>query len=130
MTRPLVTYPDVERQAVDDLTDDLAELGESASVGVGVPPNWTADDGAHLQVDCDGTPVDRHPVAQFSTIRVTAWAASPTEAKRLANLAHGLLLARLPYSPLTGLLPAHDPGHDAELASFTVRATVRSEPIT
>ena len=57
------------------------------------------------------------------------WAASPTTAKRLAHLAHGLLLARLPYRPLTGLLPGHDDGHDAELSSFTVRAHVRSIPI-
>lgn len=127
MSRLLVTYPDVEQAAKDHLKTDLAD--EDCTVGIGLPTTWTTANDPHVQVACDGTPGDLHPIAQQSTIRVTVWAKSTSEAKRLANLAHGYLLARGAYSKLTGLLPAPDPDHKAELASFTVRATVRSTPI-
>lgn len=127
--RPVVTYPDVERQAVDDLDDALGDLGETVTVGIGVPTDWTPGDTTHAQVALDGTPRDLHPVAQQSTIRVTVWASGPTEAKRVANLAHGLLLALPSYKRLTGLLATRDPQTRADLASFTVRANVRSTPI-
>lgn len=125
MTRPAVTYPDAEEQVIDDLTEDL----EDCTVGLGLPAGWTTDSPPHLQVTSDGSPTERHPVAHRPTIRVTVWAKYTPDAKALAQKARGLLLARPGYRPLTGLQPAHDPDHDAELASFTVRATVRSTPI-
>ena len=132
MTRPLVTYPDPERAVVDHLIDALAD--EDVTVGVGVPTDWDKADDPHIQVACDGTPLDEHPVAHRTTIRIVAWSSSTSEAKRLALLAHGHLLGDPTgdihsVTPLTGLLPASDPGHDAELASFTVRVRVRSTPI-
>lgn len=126
--RPLVTYPDAERIAVDDLTADIADLDETATVGVGVPADWTRDSDPHLQLAIDGTS-DDHPIAQRHTLRVTARARDATEAKRVAHLAHGLLLARHQYRALTGIFTTRDPDSGAELASFTVRATVRSIPI-
>lgn len=125
--KPLVTYPDVEEMAVDHLAADLEDL--DCTVGIGLPATWSTESDPHVQVAFDGTPTDEHPIRQRSTLRIVVWAATTSAAKELANLAHGLLLARHPYRPLTGLLPAHDDEHDAELASFTVRATVRSIPI-
>lgn len=125
MSNLLRTYPDVERQMVDDLTEDL----EDCTVGIGLPDGWTTGSDPHVQVACDGTPRDFHPVAQQPTMRVTVWAKRTTDAKALAQLAHGYILARGGYTQLLGLLPAHDIEHDAELASFTVRATARSVPI-
>ena len=127
MTKPLVTYPDPERAVVDHLTDAIDDV----TVGVGVPTDWVRTDDPHIQVACDGTPVDEHPIAHRTTIRVVVWAASTSEAKRLALEAHGHLLTGWgddlhSVTPLTGLLPAHDDDHDAELASFTVRVRVRS----
>lgn len=120
------TYPDVERAAVDHLA---ADFGEGVPVVIGLPSGWDRDSDPVVSVNLDGTPRDRHPAAQFPTIRVTVWARKATDAKRIAQEAHGLLLERRQYQPLTGLLPAHDPDHDAELASFTVRATTRAVPI-
>lgn len=131
MAPPLVTYPDVEHLVVDLLDAAL----DDCTVGVGVPDDWTPADGPHLQVACDGT-VDEHPISQRHTVRLTAWSSSPTEAKALMHLAHGHLLASSgrdglsTVSPLTGLLPAFDDDHRAELASCTVRVRVRSTPIT
>lgn len=122
-----VTYPDVELMAKGHLVTDLAD--EDCTVSLGIPTSWETGQDPHVSVTCDGTPIDLHPVAQQSTLRITVWADGATEAKRLANLAHGLLLARGAYKRLTGLLTAHDDNHDAELASFTLRATVRSTPI-
>lgn len=124
-----VTYPDPERQAVDDLTDAFADQGETVTVGIGVPTDWTPGDTTHVQVAWDGTPRDLHPVALRPTLRITVWASGPSEAKRVALLAHGLLLARGQYHQLTGPFPTRDPQTRADLASFTVRATVRSEPL-
>lgn len=128
MSRPLVTYPDAERLVVDLLTADLT--GETCTIGIGIPADWTADSDPHLQVALDGTPIDEHPIRQLATVRVTAWARNPTAAKTLAQLAHGHLLTHFEISRLTGLLRASDEDHQAELASFTVRASVRSTPIT
>lgn len=135
MTRLAVTYPDVERLVRNYLADELDAIGETCTVRVGVPPNWTPASGSHLQVDLDGTPTGTHPIIVNATVRLVAWAANTTEAKRLAALAQGLLLAHPGGDGisvtqfLTGVLPARDPESRAEIASTTSRVTVRSEPI-
>lgn len=132
--KPAVTYPDPERAFVDLLTELLDD--ESVTVGVGVPDGWQPSTGDHIQVSWDGTPLEEHPIAIYPTLRIVAWSASTTEAKRLAMLCQGLLLAHTGGSsvgairPLTGPQPARDPDTRAELAAITVRATVRSTPIT
>lgn len=130
--KPTVTYPDVERAVRDALATAIAPYEPTVTVGVGVPSDWTIMSAPHLQVALDGTPGMAHPVYAYSTVRVVAWAASPTEAKALAWLAHGLLLAQrvLAIAPLTGLLPARDTETRAELASFTVRVSTRSVSVT
>lgn len=132
MTRPAVTYPDAERRALEDLASDLAvEIdAEVCTVGISLPTDWTTSSPARVRVALDGSPNDLHPVVHRPTIRVTVWADTPTKAKELAQLARGHLLTRTSYKPLIGVFVAYDDDHRADLASFTVRATVRSEPIT
>lgn len=133
--KPRVTYPDVERATVDLLADLVVAREPDVSVGVGIPTDWTVEHDPHLQVSCDGTPTLDHPIVAHSTVRIVAWAATTSRAKELANLAHGLIVAHdgappvAGVSTLTGLLPARDPETRAELASFTVRISIRSTPI-
>lgn len=132
--KPVVTFGDPERLVVDHLTAVVDGSIPEPTVGIGTPPaGWVATDTApHLQVSWDGTPAAEWPVVQKATIRVTAHAASPTTAKRVAGLAQALLLAggwpagisSIRY--LTGILPAQDPDTLAELASFTVQVSYRS----
>ena len=127
-----VTYPDPERVVRDYLA---AVMGDQATVGIGVPGDWTPSAGPHLQVATDGMFMAGHPVYGEATVRIVAWAASPTEAKRLAQLAQGHLLAHpgdgtiARTRPLVGLLPSRDFQTNAETASVTVRVSLRSVPI-
>lgn len=127
--KTLATYPDAEHLVVDWLTDNLDE--PDCTIGVGVPTDWTRGD-LHVQVDLDGTPRMDHPVLSHSTIRLVAWAASTTEAKRLAAKAHGVLLAHpggggiAGTRALTGVFPAKDSKTGAEIASVTTRVTLRA----
>ena len=130
--KPLVTFPDPERVVRDFLDAAI----DDATVGVGVPANWVKDtSGPHLQVSTDGMFMANFPVAGEATIRIVAWAASPTAAKALAQRAQGYLLAHdgtgdiARTRPLTGLLPARDEQTNAEIASISVRVTLRSIPI-
>lgn len=124
------TYPDIEQLVVDYLAPLLDE-----TVGVGLPDNWTKTSGNHLQVALDGTPSLQHPITATGTVRLVAWSASTSEAKALTAKAQGLLAAHpggggiATTRPLTGVLPARNPEHQAELASTTTAVTVRSDPI-
>jgi hypothetical protein len=132
MTKPAVMLPDPERA----VRDYLAPLLPQATVGIGVPGNWTPSaPKPHLQVATDGTFLAGWPVAGESTIRLVAWAAGPTTAKALAQHAMGLLLAHTGSDtiartrPLTGLLPSRDEQTNAETAAVTVRVTLRAVPL-
>ena len=126
----LVTYPDPERVVVDYLTDAFGDHDEPATVAVGVPVAWGPESTSHLQVACDAQ-TRVHPIKTDATIRLTAWAATTSEAKRLAELAHGLvLLAELgPTHSLTGPVATRDPNTAAELATTTVLVTLRSTTV-
>lgn len=128
----LRTFPDPERVVRDYLDTVLTE-----TVGVGVPTNWVkGSSDPHVQTSLDGMFMASWPVAGEATIRLVAWATSPTAAKELAQRAQGYLLAHdgtgqiARTRPLTGLLPARDEQTGAEIASVTVRVTLRSIPIT
>lgn len=123
-----VTYPDQERYLIDLLASLLAAETPVPTVGLRLPAGWKSGSVPHVQVTLDGS-ADLHPVAERSTMRVVVWAATPTTAKALAQLARGLLLAEDHIRPGTGMIPALDPDHNAELASFTVLVTARSTPI-
>lgn len=131
--KPLVVPQDAEVLTKDLLIDLLA--GETCTVSIGVPSGWTAASENHLQVALDGDPIPVWPICTRPTIRLVARAASTSEAKALCGLAFGLLCAHnggdgiVSVRPLTGVQPARDPETNAELASATVRVTVRTEPI-
>lgn len=133
--KPLVAPPDGERLALDYLKAALTGRGETATVGIGVPGGWTTESGDHVQIGLDGTPVVEYPVLWRTTLRVTAWSPSTTEAKRLASLCEALLLSH-PGSPGwsgclpgTGVLPTDDPDTGAALASITVRQKLRGQTV-
>lgn len=120
------TYPaqqDDEALVVDVLSEVLADEGEDVTVGVGVPRGWTATSRPHLKVTTDGTPsIDN--VSTRATVRVTAFAATTSEAKRLAALAQAVLVARYDLVnavALTGVLAARDDDSGAEIAMTTVQ---------
>ena len=133
--KPEATYPDPERATLELLETLIGPHEPDVTVSTGVPTSWTASSDPHLQVVWDGTPTLQHPSLAHCTVRIVARATSTTEAKRLAWLAHGLLCAHRGTGtvrvvlPLIGVVPARDPDTQAELAAFTVRVTVRSEPI-
>lgn len=126
--------PDVQQRIVDLLTAELDDIGQDATVSVGVPTDWAPSSSEHIEVAWDGTPELTWPVAIFPTVRLVARAHSTSAAKRLASLAQGLLAAYgggddiTSIRPLTGVLPARDPETEAEIASVTMRVAVRSEP--
>lgn len=128
--KPVAVYPDAERLVVDFLRPLFSG---AATVGVGVPNGWTPAAVPHVSVAQDGQLLD-HPVVAHCTIRCTARAASTTQAKRLATLAQAHLLAVPDFAcgaaSLTGVLPARDPDTHAELASVTVRVSVRSQVLS
>lgn len=135
MTKPLAQFPDAEVLTKDLLKALLAPHEADVDVGVGLPASWdgTTD---YLQVELDGTPTTRGRILQMATIRITAWSASRSRAKELANLADGLLCAHAggggisSITHLTGPLVARDPDNRGQLASVTVQVAVRSAPIT
>lgn len=133
--KPAVTFPDAERAVVDLLAGLIGPHQPDATVGIGVPPGWGTSSPPHIEVDWDGTPTNFHPVADRPTIRVVVRARTTSEAKRLAQLARGLLLAHTGAGdiarirPGVGVMPARDPDTKAELASFTLLVTVRAIPI-
>ena len=125
-------FPDVEK-AVRAL---LASLTPSpTTVGIGVPATWTLTGAPHLQLGWDGTRVPNHRLTATALIRVTAWASSTSKAKELALDADARLCAHdgtgviAHIRPGSGVMPARDPDTGAELATFTVRVTVRSQPL-
>lgn len=135
MSKPLLAPDDAEHLGVDFLTAALAARSEDVTVGVDVPSTWKKGTKAHVQVALDGTPTVDWPV-WWATLRVTCWHESTTEAKRLARLTEGLLLAYAGDGvswagcrPGTGVLPAKDRDTAAQLASITVRMKLRGRPL-
>lgn len=122
------TYPqqqDDEALVIDVLTEVMDELGEDVTVGVGVPIRWGPRSAAHLRVTADGTPTISDVFAR-ATVRVVAYAASTSEAKRLAGLAQAVLVARydlINAVALTGVQApdGRDPETNAEIAMTTVQ---------
>lgn len=127
-----VSFPDVERVTRDLLAELIAPVEPTVTVGVSVPDDWTPQSPAHLQVVSDGIPQRTQPVIIHATVRIVARAASTSEAKRLAQLAEALLLAHTGGGdisvvlPLAGVLAARDPDTHAELASVSVRVSLRA----
>ncbi len=133
MTNPDVMPQDAERLVVDRLTILIAGDTATPTVGIALPNGWTKAAAPHLQVEAF-TAFANWPVQTRPTIRVVAWAASTTEAKRLAAKAGGLLTAYEgelgPVRWLTGPDAARDDKTQAEIASVELTAAIRSIPIS
>jgi len=135
MTKPLVQAPDAEELLVELLEGLLAAQDEEATVGIGVPAGWTPGDTPHVQVAWDGTPSMEWPVYTRPTVRIVARAETTEQAKRLAAVTQGLLLAHMGGEGVTnirpgvGIFPGRDEDTQAEIAWFTVLATIRTVPL-
>ena len=128
MTALTEEFPDPERRVRDFLAGMVAEFPPDFAgvvVSVGLPGDWTPGDAPRLAVTCDyehETHAWARPgaVLQRATIRVVAWADTPTRVKRLARVAHAAML-RYPATPNTGVSATVDPGNRAPIAYFTVQ---------
>ncbi len=127
---PVQVVPDAERMAVDLLTGLLEGKNITATVGVTVPTTWKTGDTPHVQVGWDGTDDSLHPVMSRPLIRVTAWSHTPTQAKNLARACHALLLSQPEIREALGIFPTQDRETRAQLASFVIRATWRTQSLT
>ena len=112
------------------LADRIAEEGITANVGRLVPGDWSKTSTPFLLVAWDGTPRSDRPVVAHASIRVVAFAATPSAALTLASTAEGLLVGHgtdeIPrIQSLIGVSPAVDPQAGHHIAWFTVRATTR-----
>jgi hypothetical protein len=135
MTTPAI-LPDAERLTADLLTVLLAD--EEVDVGIGVPSKFRpGENPPWVQVSQDSAAVPRHRAIARAIERITVWSDSPSTSKRLLLLAEARLAAWegddqiSTISTATGLFTARDrDNRGAELASCTVRVTVRSAPPT
>lgn len=129
--KPVVVHEDPERALQGVLEGLLRGRGDSTPISATLPSAWTVKAGRHIVVQWDGTPTVRPPVLFSASVRMTCWAARPTDAKALAILCQGLLLsyrggpdiARLGL--LAGILATQDPDNKAPIATFTVRVDMR-----
>lgn len=121
----------------EPLVVDLLDPLIVEEVGVGAPPDgWNVDESdPWVGVFLDGTPISVPFVSQAATIRVTAFAKHTGTAKDAALFAQAQILAHrggdgiVSVQHLTGLLVGFDRALKAELASFTVRVTTRTQPL-
>lgn len=110
-------------------------FGPSVTVGDEVPKEWDVATDPPLIIVSDDTGPTLWPVWSEPLIRSTIYANGKQTAKDLRRTATGVLMANVPngmHIAKTGIgyTEARDPDTGADLASFTVRATVRTEVIT
>lgn len=140
--KTLAVEPDAEKLVRDYLKPALISRGKDVTVSSNIPATWNplpiSEGGtkAHILVALDGTPSAVYPIVSAASVRITAFASGSTEAKTLATLCQGLLLAHsggggisgIGY--LSGLLPAEDPNTKAQLASIAVRVKLHYSVLT
>lgn len=134
--KPLVQFPPFVLATVDLVQSYLDEFTDGATAGVAVPDDWSPDGSdPFVKVSTDGTPLMGWPIVGWPTVRVVVFSAHPGVSDDIARLVQGCLCAHqggdgiTHYAPLSGPLGDRDPASGAELAAFTVRATVRTVPI-
>lgn len=110
--------------------------GASVRIADEVPDDWSVDTDVPLIVVADdGGPID-WPVLSQPLVRATVYANGKQTAKQLRRISMGVLLdAPVPgvaHIRRTGIgyTDGRDPDTGADMASFTVTATVRTEVIT
>lgn len=100
------------------------------------PAPWHVDDGVPLIVVSDDSGATVWPIMSTPLVRITAYAKGKQTAKALRRRTMGVVMAGpvagLAHIDKTGLgyLDTFDPNSGADMASFTVTATVRTEVIT
>lgn len=110
--------------------------GASVRIADEVPDDWSVDtDTPLIVVADDGGPID-WPVKSSPLVRCTVYANGKQTAKQLRRVSMGALLS----APIPGVAhirrtgigytDARDPDTGADMASFTVTATVITEVIT
>jgi len=103
------------------------------TAALNLPPKWAPETHPPAVVVFDDSGPTRWPIATHPQIRVTVWAHGRTRARTIAGLCLGWLLAgRVPgvkISPGTSIIDARDPDNGGDMASFTVRTTVRTVPL-
>lgn len=135
MSLPQLTFRDVERAAVEVVSDLLVPHEPGVPVRVGVDSDWEPQDGPAVSVAWDGSPGGHHPVMMDATIRVAVRSSVPSESKRLALLIRGLFLGHSggvlsPVRPGVGVQPESESRTGQEIWWFTVIASTRAVPIS
>jgi hypothetical protein len=121
----------VQADVQPSIMEWLDGQGLGAIIRENVDPEWTTDDDPLLIVADDGGPV-RWPIKSQHTIRLTAWAAGRTEARRIVALAAGKLGTGRPdgvvhvNAGMGGILDARDKTTGARLASVLVIVHART----
>lgn len=134
--KPLVTFPDAEKAALDYLKPLLSARVESykpVAFSNTFPETAPAAGTTFLQVELDGTPTVAYPSTERATVRFTVWGASLEggNAKKAASLVQGLIAthpgdsAVFATTILTGRLKGTDPTTGYPFASFTARLSLR-----
>lgn len=115
--------------------DLVAFLAGTARVVRDVPDKWTPSDGPVVLVADDSGPLS-WPVMSRIVVRVTVFAEGKDPARTIALRCAGHLHDNLPAgiahifrSGGTSILEARDPQTGADMASFTVTASVRTVEI-
>lgn len=110
---------------------DAQLAAESVDAALNLPVKWQPDThSTAVVVNGDGGSVDEWPVYTGDQVRVTVYAKGRTEARRIAGLCMGWLLA-LPVPgvtvrPGTSLLDERDTATGGFIAGFTVRTRART----
>lgn len=110
-------------------------FGPAVTVGEEVPAEWDVATMPPLIIVSDDSGPTLWPVWTEPLIRSTVYANGKQTARLLRRTATGVLLAHVPFGmhiAKTGIgyTEGRDPDTGADLASFTVTATVRTEVIT
>jgi hypothetical protein len=114
----------------------LTYFGDEARVAAEVPDDWDlATGGPLLTVYDDGGPLN-WPILSLHIVRVTVWGNGQDLVKLIARRAAGFLHDNIPEgledihtTKGTAIITTRDPDTGADLASFTVTATVRTETV-
>lgn len=126
-------FPDPDEQVVYYIQPALDDIAPGATCGVMVPERRRpGQDPPHILVATDmltETHAWQRPGAATmeATIRITAWADTLMEAKRIAREVHALLMF-FPGRPALGVTADMDPESHSPIASFTAVLTFR--PVT